>query len=144
MTLQRWDPFADMRRFHNYFERRRPGFQATGVPAAGYHAVKNSWYIPLDAVEEDSEGGRNAAEVVEQPVEDTALALLAARSPGEQVFGRDTPPSESASLARSGLGLLNAVGVLPVIAVPVVPAAFVRVRQHAVSLVDGLEFLFRG
>ncbi|PKB65494.1 MAG: hypothetical protein BZY80_00270 [SAR202 cluster bacterium Io17-Chloro-G2] len=52
MALQRWDPFAEVRRFHSYFDRnhfegRRPGYFATG-----HQATKNSWYIPLDAVEE--------------------------------------------------------------------------------------------
>ena len=47
MALQRWDPFAEMRRFHSYFDGRRPAPFVTG-----HHAVKNSWYIPLDAVEE--------------------------------------------------------------------------------------------
>ena len=48
MALQRWDPFVEMRRFHNYFDHgRAPGFLATG-----HRAIKNSWYIPLDAVEE--------------------------------------------------------------------------------------------
>ena len=51
MALQRWDPFAEMRRFNSYFDghfnRRGHGF-----PVTGHHAIKNSWYIPLDAVEE--------------------------------------------------------------------------------------------
>ena len=47
MALQRWYPFAEMRRFHSYFDGRRPEYFATG-----HHAIKNSWYIPLDAVEE--------------------------------------------------------------------------------------------
>lgn len=48
MALQGWDPFAEMRRFHDYFERRG----APGFPVTGHRAVKNSWYIPLDAVED--------------------------------------------------------------------------------------------
>jgi len=48
MALQRWDPFAEMRRFQDHFERRL----APGFPVTGHRAVKNSWYIPLDAVEE--------------------------------------------------------------------------------------------
>ena len=47
MALQRWYPFAEMRRFHSYFDGRRPEYFATGD-----HAIKNSWYIPLDALEE--------------------------------------------------------------------------------------------
>lgn len=47
MALQRWDPFAEMRRFNRYFDHR-----VSGIPVTGHHAVKNSWYIPLDAVEE--------------------------------------------------------------------------------------------
>ena len=48
MALQRWDPFAEMRRFHSYFDHQG----ASGFPVTGRRAVKNSWYIPLDAVEE--------------------------------------------------------------------------------------------
>ena len=48
MALQRWDSFVEMRRFQDHFERRL----APGFPVTGHRAVKNSWYIPLDAVEE--------------------------------------------------------------------------------------------
>ncbi len=47
MALQRWDPFAEMHRFNGYFSHRPPRF-----PVSGHGAIKNSWYIPLDAVEE--------------------------------------------------------------------------------------------
>ena len=47
MALRHWDPFAEMRRFNSYFDGRRPRF-----PVTGHHTIKNSWYIPLDAVEE--------------------------------------------------------------------------------------------
>ena len=47
MALERWDPFAEMRRFNGYFVRGSRGF-----PVSGHDAIKNSWYIPLDAVEE--------------------------------------------------------------------------------------------
>ena len=48
MALQRWYPFAEMRRFHSYFDHQG----ASGFPVTGRRAIKNSWYIPLDAVED--------------------------------------------------------------------------------------------
>ena len=52
MALVRWDPFAEMRRFHNYFDRNHFDGRRPGSFVTGHHAIKNSWYIPLDAVEE--------------------------------------------------------------------------------------------
>lgn len=76
MALQRWDPFAEMRRFHSYFDRRAPGF-----PVTGHHAIKNSWYIPLDAVEEGDDILVHASvpgvkpEDIEVTIEDGVLSI---------------------------------------------------------------------
>ena len=47
MISQFKDPSAEIRRFHNYFGRRY-----LGISASEYDTTKNSWYIPLDAVED--------------------------------------------------------------------------------------------
>ncbi len=50
MVLQRWDPFTEIRRMHDRFYRRWPGFTAVTDGAARDH-----WAIPLDVVQgEDS------------------------------------------------------------------------------------------
>ena len=76
MALQRWDPFAEMRRFQGYFDGRRPRHF---VP--GHHAIKNSWYIPLDAVEEGDDLVVRASvpgvnpEDIEVTIEDGILSI---------------------------------------------------------------------
>ncbi len=86
MALQRWDPFAEMRRFHSYFDRRRPSYPVTQYPVTqypvtGHQAVKNSWYIPLDAVEEGDDFLVHASvpglkpENIEVTIEDGILSI---------------------------------------------------------------------
>ena len=80
MALQRWDPFAEMRRFHRYFDHRFDS-RGTGIPAVGHHAIKNSWYIPLDAVEEGDDLLVRASvpgvnpEDIEVTIEDGVLSI---------------------------------------------------------------------
>jgi HSP20 family protein len=55
MVLQRWDPFAEVRRFHHTFNRdvrNDFGRQAWVSPTASNGTAENDWRIPLDAVEE--------------------------------------------------------------------------------------------
>ena len=81
MALQRWDPFAEMRRFHGYFDRRRPSYPVTQTPVTGYQAVKNSWYIALDAIEEGDDFLVHASvpglkpENIEVTIEDGILSI---------------------------------------------------------------------
>ena len=48
MVLQRWDSFSEIRRMHDRFYRRWPGFTPVTNGAARDH-----WAIPLDIVQEE-------------------------------------------------------------------------------------------
>ena len=52
MLLQRWDPFAEMRRFHHTFNRDTFNRRAWGFPRASNGDADRDLRIPLDAVDE--------------------------------------------------------------------------------------------
>ena len=76
MISQFKDPSAEIRRFHNYFGRRYPA-----ILASGYDPDKNSWYIPLDAVEDKDDFMVQASvpglkpEDIEVTIEDGILSI---------------------------------------------------------------------
>ena len=52
MMSQRWDPFAEVRRFHPRLNRDTFNRRAWGFPMASNGALISGWQIPMDAVEE--------------------------------------------------------------------------------------------
>ena len=76
MISQFKDPSAEIRRFHNYFGRRH-----STILASGYDPDKNSWYIPLDAVEDKDDFLVHASvpglkpEDIEVTIEDGILSI---------------------------------------------------------------------
>ena len=76
MIWQFKDPSAEIRKFHNHFGRRYPG-----IPVSGYNTAKNSWYIPLDAVEDKDDFLVHASvpglkpEDIEVTIEDGILSI---------------------------------------------------------------------
>ena len=88
MVLRRWDPFAEMRRFNGYFVHGAPRF-----PVSGHGAVENSWYIPLDAVEEGDDLMVRASvpgvnpEDIEVTIEDGILSIKGETKEAHEVKG---------------------------------------------------------
>ena len=83
MILQRWDPFAEMRRFHHTFNQDTFNRLTWGFPTASNSASDRDWQIPLDAVEEGdylvlraSVPGINS-EDIEVTIEDGVLSIKA-------------------------------------------------------------------
>ena len=81
MILQRWDPFAEMRRFHHTFNRDTFNRRAWGFPTASTSAFDRRWHIPLDAVEEGDNLVLRASvpgvkpEDIEVTIEDGVLSI---------------------------------------------------------------------
>lgn len=81
MVLTRWDPFAEMRRFHHAFNRDSFNPRTWGFPIATNGAPNRNWHIPLDAVEDGDNLVLRASvpgvkpEDIEVTVEDGVLSI---------------------------------------------------------------------
>ncbi len=101
MVLQRWDPYAELRRADSLFDRVWRGFAVQPVTATG-----RSWSIPIDVVEEDDRLVVSASlpglksDDIKVSVDGNVLTVRAEASPPLKTKGSESSPNENGYLVR--------------------------------------------